>query len=66
MRNARNKRKRLSRAASEREAKEMRRQKERAAYSRAKELARVYYAKWKAQAEESKGRTLERTKVRPA
>ena len=40
----------------------MRIQKERDAYSRAKELARIYYGKWKALAEQNK-KTLDQTKV---
>ena len=62
MRNKRNKRKRLSRTAREKENREMRIQKERDAYSRAKELARFYYGKWKALAQQNK-KTLDKTKV---
>ena len=62
MRNQRRKRKRLARTARERENREMRIRKERDAYSRAKELARIYYGKWKALAEQNK-RTLDKTKV---
>ena len=40
----------------------MRIQKERDAYFRAKELARFYYGKWKALAEQNK-KTLDKTKV---
>ena len=47
----------------ERENREIRTQKERDAYSRAKELARIYYCKWKALAEQNK-RTLDQNKVR--
>ena len=63
MRNERSKRKRLSRTAMEKEKREIRTQKERDAYSRAKELARIYYGKWKALAEQNK-RTLDKNKVR--
>ena len=68
MRNRRNKRKRLSRVEKQREAELIRqkdkiRQKERAAYSRAKELARVYYGKWKQLGEQKKSWTLDKTKV---
>ena len=45
MRNQSNKRKRSLRTAREREDKGMRTQKERDAYSRAKELARIYHSK---------------------
>ena len=47
----------------ERENREIRTQKERDAYSRAKEFARIYYGKWKALAEQNK-RTLDQNKVR--
>ena len=63
MRNERSKRKWLSRTTMERENREIRTQKERDAYSRAKELARIYYGKRKALAEQSK-RTLDQNKVR--
>ena len=63
MRNRRNKRKRLSRVEKQREAEEIIRQKERAAYSRVKELARVYYGKWKQLGEQKKSWTLDKTKV---
>ena len=46
MRKARNKRKRLQRAANERETRTNAKTKERETYSSAKELARVNYAKW--------------------
>ena len=63
MRNRRNKRKRLSRVEKQREAEEIIRQKERATYSRAKELARIYYGKWKQLGEQKKSWTLDKTKV---
>ena len=63
MRNNRNKRKRLLRAEKLREAKEIIRQKEQAVHSRAKQLARYYYGKWKELAEQNKRRTLEKSKV---
>ena len=43
----------------ERENTQIRTQKERDAHSRAKELARIYYDKWKALAEQNK-RTLDK------
>ena len=46
----------------ERKNREMRIQKERDVYSCAKELARIYYGKWKALAEQNK-KTLDKTKV---
>lgn len=64
MRNQRNKRKRQLRAEKQREAEEIRGRKERAAYSRAKELARIYYGKWRQSlAEQNISRTLDKTKV---
>ena len=63
MRNERNKRKRLLRTAKKREAVGMLKQKERAAYSRAKEMARRFYFKWRQLVEQNKTRTLDRTKV---
>lgn len=62
-RNERNKRKRLLRTAKQREAVGILRQMERAAYSRAKEMARSFYLKWRQLAEQNKTRTLDRTKV---
>lgn len=62
MRNQRKKRKGLSRTARERENREMQLQKQRDAYSRAKELARIYHGKWKALVEQNK-KTLDKTKV---
>ena len=53
IRNERRKSKRLSRTAMERENTEIRTQKERDAHSRAKELARIHYDKWKAFAEQN-------------
>ena len=63
MRNERNKRKRLLRTAKKSEAEGILRQKERAAYSRAKEMARSFYFKWRQLAEQNKTRPLDRTKV---
>ena len=63
MRNERNKRKRLLRTEEKREAVGILRQKEKAAYSRAKEMARSFYFKWRQLAEQNKTRTLDRTKV---
>ena len=63
MRNERNKRKRLLRASEKMKAGEIRRQQERAAHTRAKELARIYYNKWRQLSEYNKRSTLHKTKV---
>ena len=63
MRNERNKRKQLLQTAKKREAVGILRQKERAAYSRVKEMARSFYFKWRQLVEQNKTRTLDRTKV---
>ena len=63
MRNERNKRKRLLRTAKKREAVGILRQKERAAYSPAKEMARTFYFRWRQLVEQNKTRTLDKTKV---
>jgi len=44
----------LSRTARERENREMQIQEERDAYSHTKELAQIYYGKWKALAKQNK------------
>ena len=54
MQNQRKKHKRLSRTARERENREMQIQEERDAYSHTKELAQIYYGKWKALAKQNK------------
>ena len=51
------------RTAKKSEAEGILRQKERAAYSRAKEMERSFYFKWRQLAEQNKTRPLDRTKV---
>ena len=63
MRNERNRRKRLLRASEKMKAGEIRRQQERAAYTRAKGLARIYYKKWRQLSGYEKSSTLHKTKV---